>query len=261
MNRKRAFGISKGVLASLGLLVALPNAIIAEEPAAGAQADLKPAKLPELAKYSGGVYDILKLADGKVANPVIVSFIEASPVAFQPTAQEVIMLKDHGVSDDVIKAMLAHGSHLREQRAPAPASVPLMAAQNPAPQAPAPASPAPAYSEYPGYTSTTPYYAYDPSYAYASPTYYPYTYAYSYPYYYPYYSVSLGWYWPWWGYRGYYGGHGWAGSYRPGYGAWHGYGYGYHGGGPVYPHVGVSVHAGGSFRSGGGHVSGGRSHR
>ncbi len=129
--------------------------------------------------FSSGLKDIARLAKAKVDESVILAFIQNSQVAYHPTAEEIIRLRDAGVSDSVITALVRRGAELRVQAnerqrqaqtaAPAP-SVTTQASAIPAPVYnpnvyPA-ASPPVIYPAYPTWR-------YDPWYSYSS-WYYPY---------------------------------------------------------------------------------------
>jgi opacity protein-like surface antigen len=61
-------------------------------------------------QLSAGVLDVLKLARSKVADDIIVSFINKSGVTYNLGAPEIIYLRGQGVSERVITAMLnQHG--------------------------------------------------------------------------------------------------------------------------------------------------------
>ena len=145
---------------------------------------------------------------------VIQAYVENSPVAYNLRAEEIIYLKDHGISTTIITAMIQRGAKLREQAPPAQAAA-------------EPGQPLP-----PAVTATEPVQTTAPAYS-ASPTYvypsesasYP-NYAYNYPNYYPYY--------PWYPTFGLYFSRPYY--YVPSFGSHHG------------PGVGGSGH---SFRSGG----------
>ena len=79
---------------------------------------------------------------------MIVAYIDSSPIAYNPSASEIIMLKDRGVPSEMIAAMLKHGSDLRV-RAMAAAPPPAQ----PYPNATAPTTESPDY----GYSSPTVY--------------------------------------------------------------------------------------------------------
>ena len=112
-----------------------------------------------VARFSPGVADIVKMVDAKVDPEVVKTYIQNSPTAYNPSATEIIALKDHGVGSDILTAMLQHGAEVRTQAVRAAAG----AGNLPAPQAPAGmANPyAPAYDY-----DTQPVY---PSYAYTYP--------------------------------------------------------------------------------------------
>ena len=205
-----------------------PTATTVSTPAA---ADAAPVKLPY------GVEDVLKLSRAQVSEDVILTFIHNSGTIYNLAPNDIVYLRNEGVSDHVISAML-------DQRTNVPAET---AAQTAPPSAPATA-PAPVYpdanaaaaaqaqAQYaPAYTQPAPVYV-QPDTASApastlyvipdsSSGYNPYYYG-GYPYYYggyPYYygpSVTFGF--------GFGGGH--YGGYHGGYhdGGYHG---GYHGGG------------------------------
>ena len=85
--------------------------------------------------YSAGIADIIKLLDAKVDAPVILAYIQNSPIPYNPEATELIALKDHGASTETLVALLHHGDELRLQLAHA------QSAANPPPAAPAYISP------------------------------------------------------------------------------------------------------------------------
>src|SRR5437660_9592948 len=57
-------------------------------------------------RYSAGIADILKMVDAKVDAEVIKAYVKSSPILYNPNAAEIIALKDHGVSSDVLVALL-----------------------------------------------------------------------------------------------------------------------------------------------------------
>jgi len=171
-----------------------------------------------------GVPQVLQLAQAKVPDDTIVAYIHNSGNRYNLNADQIIYLRQQGISDNVITVMLS-------QPGPTTPADNSYAAQVPTPQTPAPAvvtQPAPTYVQtVPSpnvyvVPSAQPYY-YN---AYTQPIYYP---SYSY---FPAVSFSFG----FGGYHnGYYGG-GYHGGYYGGYhgGGYHGGGYyggGYHGGG------------------------------
>jgi hypothetical protein len=158
-------------------------------------------------QLSTGTWDVLKLVQSKVGDDTTIAFINSSGASYGLGAPEIIYLREQGVSERVITAMLTQHK-TAAAHAPAPANTVWAAA--PAPSSTTEAAAAPAYSQ------PTTVYVTPPAQSYVN--YYP-----SYPYYYPYYSpVSLS-----FGIGfGYYGGC--YGGYYCGGGGYHG---GYHGGG------------------------------
>src|ERR1035441_7843874 len=244
------------------------RAINAVTPAAGAvnQGVAVPQTAPA-ARYSPGIADIVKMVDAKVDAEVIKTYVKNSPTAYNPSANEIIALKDRGVGPEILTAMLQRGAEMRVQSMQtAQAAVNPVASQT-YPSGVMPYAPAPAYDysaqpAYPNYAYSYP--AYADTYAYPA-----YSSGYSWPYFncgyggygygYPYYCG-----WPgsgfYWGGRGFHGG----GFYGRGFSGGHGsFGVGAHfgtfagsrGGFHSFGGSGRSasfVSHGGGFRSGGG---------
>ncbi len=104
-----------------------PNGPVAE-PQAAAGSNLSP-----------GAAEVARLAGSGVGDDVVLAYIRNSQAPFNLTADNILYLKDVGLSQPVTSAMLSHDSTLRsqpQQYAPAPA-----AAVAPAPVATAPAAP------------------------------------------------------------------------------------------------------------------------
>jgi len=100
---------------AVGVQTAPPPAAVEPEPPVAsvapvpASSDTGAAQPIEL---SPGVSEVVKLAQAQVGDEVILNYIENSPTAFHPTADELIYLADIGVSTDVINALI--------RKAPAP---------------------------------------------------------------------------------------------------------------------------------------------
>src|SRR6202158_5289959 len=52
--------------------------------------------------YSPGIADILKMVDAKIDADVIKAYIQSSRIAYNPNVNEIIALKDRGVSSDLL---------------------------------------------------------------------------------------------------------------------------------------------------------------
>jgi hypothetical protein len=220
----KTFNVQKtflAVIAIVGLMLS-PLTVRAEDSSAGTP--------PPLAY---GVPQILKLAQANVTDDVIIAYIHNSGNSYGLDADQIIYLRQQGISDKVLTTMLAQ---------PRPASAPT--APPPAPVAYA--QPTPAYVQ-PAPSSV---YVIPNNQIYYSSGYFSY-----YPYYYyPYY------YYGWCG--GYHGNCYYRGGYCGGgyYNGYHGGNYcyaggSYHGGGNfhggvAYASRGASVHAGGGFGGG-----------
>jgi uncharacterized membrane protein YgcG len=192
-------------------------------------------------QLSYGVSEVLQLTRANVGEDVIVTYVQNSGNAYGLEANQILYLKQQGISERIINAMLT-----QPKAAVAATTVPTPATPAPQPYSsdangsqPATTTPPPAVS----YVQTAP-----PQTVYVIPD--TQTYDYNAYYYQPYYYPAYAWYPPvtfsfGWGWGGYYGG------YR---GGWHGGG-GFHGGNGGF-------HGGnGGFHSGGGGFHGGGGHR
>jgi uncharacterized membrane protein YgcG len=175
------------------------------------------------------VSQVLELEQAKIGDSTVIAYIKTSGTSYNLNASQIVFLRQQGVSDGVITAMLTQPRMAD--------SVPYAQTPGPEPQA-APVTtmatattPAPAIVTQPPvtYVQSAPV-SYDDSYAYPN----------SYPYY-GYYGWPYSWTWyggAWrWGWRGGGGSVGWHGGW-----GWHGGGWG--------GHVGWG---GGGFHGGGGH--------
>jgi hypothetical protein len=166
--------------------------------------------------------EVVKLADSGANTTVLESYVNNSQSAYQLSADEIIYLHQHGVSDSVVTAMIERGARLTTQ-AVAHQTAAASTTQQPTTQT--------TYSAAP--TTTT----YTPSRSVSTVTYigggYPYYYSYSYP-----------WYSSYYGYPGY----------------WYGYPRSYYYSSPYYygwPALGFSFSFGGHSRYHGGGFHGG----
>ena len=117
--------------------------------------------------YSAGVAEIIKMLDAKVDGQVILAYIQNSPIPYNPDGTDLIALKEHGASTELLVALLHHGDELRLHMAQAQSAI------NPPPAAPAydypPAAANPPYPyDYPD-SSYAPYPAASYSYGYGWP--------------------------------------------------------------------------------------------
>jgi hypothetical protein len=132
------FGLAQAALAAIATTTVPPLIL------SGRQSD-RPA-----GTYSASITEIIKLLDAKIEAPVILAYIQNSPIAYNPEATELIALKEHGASTETLVALLHHGDELRLQLAQA------QNAANPPPVAPAYDYPPAAYPAYPyGYDDSS----------------------------------------------------------------------------------------------------------
>ncbi|NBV25223.1 MAG: hypothetical protein EBS05_25315, partial [Proteobacteria bacterium] len=90
---------------------------------------------PPYVASSPAIADVIKLVQAGVGDEVLITFINHSRVPYNPTANDLIYLKDIGISDPALKALLPA---VTPTPAPAPAPVPVASVASPAPPAPAP---------------------------------------------------------------------------------------------------------------------------
>ena len=165
--------------------------------------------------WPSGVSDVMKLFKGGLPAGIIVSYINNSTLSFYLSADNLIALRQEGVPEPVLMAMMQrYGESLRQTGTAASAPAQVQAPAAPPPSASAPA-PAPAQAPAPQHYSYAP--AQPPvSYSYVAPPVYPVYDPYFYydPFYYPWY--------PWggpvvfdfgFGHAGGFGGH-WGGGGR-----------------------------------------------
>jgi hypothetical protein len=159
-----------------------------EAPAAGVVVQTAPAPAPKL-PY--GVEDVVKLSQAQISDDIVLNYVRNSGTIYTLGPQEIVYLRNQGVSDRVINAMLDQRKLASQTLQPAvqqPPAIPNAAGVPDASTAPA----APAYSQ------PWQVYAEAPNTPPASSVYVIPQPAYAYPYYYPYY----GYYGPYYGYYG-----------------------------------------------------------
>src|SRR5262245_55660653 len=84
----------------LGSSILAANAL--ETPSVQANVNLSTAPASGAPRYSGRINDVVALAQSGVDQSVVLSYIKTSPGPFQPSADEIIKLRDMGMSSDVI---------------------------------------------------------------------------------------------------------------------------------------------------------------
>lgn len=201
--------------AAAPVISAAPAPVISSAPA--------PAKLPY------GVADILKLSRAQIGEEIIVNYIHNSGTIYNLAPNDIVYLRDQGVSDKVVNTMLEQRKRAEfavQSAQPTPAvpnatSVPYspgVADAGTAPVAPY-ADQNATYAEAPLTPPASSVYVVPSSGAYYAP-YYPYYYG---PGYYGgWYGPTIGFGFRFGGHGGYYGGHGYGGHAYGGHGGGHG---------------------------------------
>ena len=115
------------------------------------QAQAQPYQASPAPRYSPGVADVLKMVEARIDPEVLKAYVQASPVAYNLTASEIIALKNIGVPSEVLTAMIQRGGEVRSQL--------QRSGQSPAAPAPQTAYPgaAPAYAPAYDYSAQTVY--------------------------------------------------------------------------------------------------------
>lgn len=144
---------------------------------------------------SSSAEDVLKLTKAKISDDVTLAFIQSRDHSYRLTAAEILYLRNAGVSDRLLTAMLTQPAASADASQPASAAnETIPPAENSAPQftnAPVAEAPVDTGSDAPIYITPAPTY-----YSFSDP--WPFWYD-PWPYWYPYFSV--GFYWGWSGYR------------------------------------------------------------
>ena len=199
MNRFAIFLCATGLAACpLGTVVAPAQAPVpAPKQPASAIIITNAPLMPEGAKgraalvpnLSSGLPDIVRMFQAGLEEPVMLAFIQSSTTAYHPSAKEVIYLRDLGLSQALITALLRRGGDLRERAAEAereernrtpPPGPPPPSEPQPAPPSAA-AYPTAGYPAYSTYAAGYPVYASYPAYSYAYSYSRPYRYSSCYP--------------------------------------------------------------------------------
>ena len=141
----------------VGLVTALAFPLLsgyAQTPEAAAPGAPAQAQTAAPVNLSPGAAEVVRLAGSGVGDDVVLAYIQNSQAPFTLSADDVLYLKDIGLSPQVTSAMLGHDSTLRgqpqQQYAPAAAVQPPPSPVAPPPSAqvpppPQPAAPPPAY--------------------------------------------------------------------------------------------------------------------
>ncbi|MBU6400455.1 MAG: hypothetical protein KGS61_09070, partial [Verrucomicrobia bacterium] len=97
----------------------------ASDPAASTNEPL--AAIPPTIPVSAGLAEVVKLAQAGVEPDVLLAYVQNSPVAYNPTAEDLVYLHDVGIGPAVITAMIDHGKQVRDQAAQAMATASVAA--------------------------------------------------------------------------------------------------------------------------------------
>ena len=81
-----------------------------------------------IATNSPGIAEILKMAEAGVSKDVIKAYVERSSIAYDPSPEELIALKERRVPDEIVTVLLKRGAEVKAQISPAnrPVAVPTI---------------------------------------------------------------------------------------------------------------------------------------
>jgi hypothetical protein len=150
--RIRAWLVAAVMVLWAPLATRATNAVVPD--AGGANQTAPTAQAAPAARYSSSVADIVKLVDAKVDAEVIKTYVRNSPTAYNPSAMEIIALKDRGVGSEILTAMLQHGAEVRAQSVQAAQMAQSAAASQPNPGAATAYAPAYDYGTQPVYPNS-----------------------------------------------------------------------------------------------------------
>src|SRR5689334_11716282 len=105
MNSRRLYTaiIASGIFVTWGHFA---QPAVAQEPAAPKAIPATSVAEPEPVHLSRGSEDVLKLTHAKLSDDVIVAFIKSGERRFNLTASEIVYLRQEGVSDRVLTAII-----------------------------------------------------------------------------------------------------------------------------------------------------------
>jgi hypothetical protein len=135
--------VAVGAIASLSFSSALAadtNPIVPGAVAPQTTASAPPAKLPY------GVDDILKLSRAQINEDIILNYIQSSGTIYNLAPQDIVYLRNEGVADRVVNAMLDQRKRVIEAAAQQPASPAVPATPTVPDAGMVPAAPAYTYS-------------------------------------------------------------------------------------------------------------------
>ncbi len=140
------------LLGSLLILSLAPLPILAaDNPASAPPATSSPPAMIEAApatvapaqKLPYGADDVLKLSRGKINDDIILTYVQTSGMIYDLKPRDVVFLKEQGVSDKVVNAMLDQRRRFEEKAAAQKDSAEAIAAAPFVPGTPTPISDAP----------------------------------------------------------------------------------------------------------------------
>src|SRR5882672_4412034 len=112
---------------ALALVFGCAQRLVAQVPTASPSAAVE---------VSPGAAEVVRLAESGVGDDVVLAFIQNSTSTFNLSADQILYLKDLGISSPVITAMLGHDGAVKNQLPQEPPSVPPPSAPVEAPLTP-----------------------------------------------------------------------------------------------------------------------------
>jgi uncharacterized membrane protein YgcG len=124
------------VIAAIGTVVFTTGKVAAQDSTAVAKPATATSVAPAAPQLSYGVKQVMKMVQAKVSDTIIVNYIQNTGTIFQLNADEIIYLKQQGMSDTVLNTMLTQRARLTGSTEPAtsPAPAPVTQYVQPAAQ-------------------------------------------------------------------------------------------------------------------------------
>jgi len=115
----RRFGLTCFAAVVFGL--GIPLVAAGQSAPAPATVEGEPHPRPVPVRLSPGAADIVRMTDAKVAPEVVKVYVETAPAGFNLTAGDIIALKEHGVSNELLTSLLQHRDNPQRQLLQSPA--------------------------------------------------------------------------------------------------------------------------------------------
>jgi hypothetical protein len=104
-------------MATAGVLLSMTVGAAAQTTSTDAATETAGSSVSAAPALAPGVEDVVKLAQAQVGDRLILSYVESSPTVYSLDANQVVYLRNAGVSEAVVTAMLDKGKKYSDQAA------------------------------------------------------------------------------------------------------------------------------------------------